>query len=191
MIKQQIKEYFKDKKINYSGVNKFLKSNEKISKVLDRIVSKQPEWESKTNYINAIVNNIELKPFLFGGTGSDSLNLEMPLNGASHLEAGSKNIIAIYGLHESLKWLKNHNIEEKERTLFKYLYQSISSIKKVITYLPSNIDKCCGILSFNVAPIMPASLPSFASSNIISFLLLNSKFPVKICFLRGSSNISL
>lgn len=61
MIKQQIKEYFKDKKINYSGVNKFLKSNEKISKVLDRIVSKQPEWESKTNYINAIVNNIELK----------------------------------------------------------------------------------------------------------------------------------
>ena len=74
----------------------------------------------------------------------------MPLNGASHLEAGSKNIIAIYGLHESLKWLKNHNIEEKERTLFKYLYQSISSIKKVITYLPSNIDKCCGILSFNV-----------------------------------------
>ena len=61
MIKQQIKEYFKDKKINYSGVNKFLKSNEKISKVLDRIISKQPEWESKTNYINAIVNNIELK----------------------------------------------------------------------------------------------------------------------------------
>ena len=96
------------------------------------------------------INNIELKPFLFGGTGSDSLNLEMPLNGASHLEAGSKNIIAIYGLHESLKWLKNHNIEETERTLFKYLYQSISSIKKVITYLPSNIDKCCGILSFNV-----------------------------------------
>ena len=31
MIKQQIKEYFKDKKINYSGVNKFLKSNEKIT----------------------------------------------------------------------------------------------------------------------------------------------------------------
>ena len=32
MIKQQIKEYFKDKKINYSGVNKFLKAMKKLVK---------------------------------------------------------------------------------------------------------------------------------------------------------------
>lgn len=97
------------------------------------------------------INNLYLKPYLFGGTGSDSLNLEMPTKGTSHLEAGSKNIVAIYGLHESIKWIRNTNIEEKEIQLFKYLYESLKKIDKIIMYLPTNnIDRCCGILSFNI-----------------------------------------
>lgn len=96
------------------------------------------------------INNIYLKPYLYGGTGSDSLNLEMPKSGASHLEAGSKNIIAIYGLHESIKWIKEHDIEEKEKQLFNYLYNGLKKLDKIIMYVPSDITKCCGILSLNV-----------------------------------------
>lgn len=63
MIKQQIKTHFINNKIkvNYSSVNKFLKSNEKFNKILDRVIRIQPLWESKVNYINSIVNNIQLK----------------------------------------------------------------------------------------------------------------------------------
>ena len=96
------------------------------------------------------INKIFLKSYLYGGTGSDSLNLDMPPNGANHLEAGSKNIIAIYGLHESIKWIKKHEIEEKERLLFDYLYNALKQLDKIIMYVPSDVSKCCGILSFNV-----------------------------------------
>ena len=95
-------------------------------------------------------NSIKLKTFVYGGTGSDSLNLEMPSEGVSQLETGSKNIIAIYGLHESLKWLKKVNVEQKERELFTYLYNSLKNIPKIILYCPKNINSCCGILSFNI-----------------------------------------
>lgn len=96
------------------------------------------------------INNIFLKPYLYGGTGSDSLNLDMPTSGTSHLEAGSKNIIAIYGLHESIKWVKTHEIEEKEKELFLYLYNALKKLDKIKMYLPKEINKCCGILSFNI-----------------------------------------
>lgn len=96
------------------------------------------------------INNIFLKPYLYGGTGSDSLNLDMPTSGTSHLEAGSKNIIAIYGLHESIKWVKKHEIENKEKELFMYLYNSLKKLDRIKMYLPTDINKCCGIMSFNI-----------------------------------------
>lgn len=96
------------------------------------------------------INNTFLKPYLYGGTGSDSLNLNMPTSGTSHLEAGSKNIIAIYGLHESIKWVKTHEIEEKEKELFIYLYNALNKLGKIKMYLPTEINNCSGILSFNI-----------------------------------------
>lgn len=96
------------------------------------------------------INSLFLKSYIYGGTGSDSLNLEMPKFGVNHLEAGSKNIVAIYGLNASIKWIKSTNIEEKEKELFYYLYNSLIKNKKIIAYVPLNIEKCCGILSFNV-----------------------------------------
>lgn len=100
------------------------------------------------------INNLFLKTYIFGGTGSDSLNLEMPEVGVNHLEAGSRNIVAIYGLHESIKWVKNNRIEEKEKKLFDYLYNSLINNKKMIVYTPLNTEKCCGIISFNVQGYM-------------------------------------
>ncbi len=95
-------------------------------------------------------NKVELKQFIFGGTGSDSLNLDMPQDIPTRYEAGSKNVVAIYALHESLKWLKENNVEEKERMLFLHLYDKIKSNDKIIMYLPENNENFCGILSINV-----------------------------------------
>lgn len=92
----------------------------------------------------------KLKQFIFGGTGSDSLNMDMPDDLPTKYEAGSKNIVAIYGLHESIKWIKKNNIKEKEKMLFSYFCDKIKNNKKIIAYLPKNIQNCTGIISINI-----------------------------------------
>lgn len=92
----------------------------------------------------------KLKSFIFGGTGSESLNLDMPDEEPTKYEAGSKNIVAIYGLHESIKWLKNTDVAKKEQLLSSYLYNKIKDEDKIITYLPKKKELCSGILSINV-----------------------------------------
>lgn len=92
----------------------------------------------------------KLSNWIFGGTGSESLNLNMPEEEPTKYEAGSKNVIAIYGLHESIRWLKNTDVEKKEIELSRYLYERLKELKKVIIYLPKDIDSCSGIVSINV-----------------------------------------
>lgn len=92
----------------------------------------------------------KLNSWIFGGTGSDSLNLDMPEEEPIRYEAGSKNIVAIYGLHESIKWLKNHPVYEKEQSLFNHFCDIIESINKIELYLPKEKEKCSGIISFNI-----------------------------------------
>ena len=54
---------------------------------------------------------VRVKPLLYGGTGVDSANLEMPAEGPLRYEAGSHNMYALAGLHASLKWILEHGIE--------------------------------------------------------------------------------
>lgn len=96
------------------------------------------------------INNISLNSLIFGGTGSDSLNLEMPEKGVDHLEAGSKNIVAIYGLLKSTQWVKENDIEAKEIELSNYLYTALKRNKRIKIYAPTNYNNCSGIISFNV-----------------------------------------
>ena len=61
-----------------------------------------------------------LKPLVYGGTGFDSKNMEMPEETPLKLEAGSVNIQAIAGLNAALKWIKNvgiNNIRSKEQEI--------------------------------------------------------------------------
>lgn len=47
----------------------------------------------------------QLKAFIYGGTGLDSANIEMPNAIPERFEAGSLNTMAIAGLNYSLKWI--------------------------------------------------------------------------------------
>ena len=63
-----------------------------------------------------------LEPLVFGGTGFDSKNMDMPEQTPLKLEAGSVNIQAIAGLNAALKWIRKIGIDsirnrEKETTL--------------------------------------------------------------------------
>lgn len=94
------------------------------------------------------VSNIELDEFIVGGTGSDSLNLEMPLDRENKYEASSSNIVAIAGLNAALQALDQNRNFCHEKMLTHYLIERLSKIKGVKIYLPQNLDDHVGIVSF-------------------------------------------
>lgn len=53
---------------------------------------------------------IELPPVLFGGTGTESANQEMPKNMPERYEMGTLNISGVAGLNAALKWNKQIGI---------------------------------------------------------------------------------
>lgn len=56
-------------------------------------------------------SDFDLPPILFGGTGYDSANQNMPDSPPEKYEMGTLNIIGIAGLNASLKWIKSQTIE--------------------------------------------------------------------------------
>lgn len=91
-----------------------------------------------------------LKPFIYGGTGSDSLNLDMPLEFPNRYESGSSNIVAISGLNASLDWLKDKNVIEKEIEITCYLIKKLKELKKIKLFIPKDETKCVGVVSIAV-----------------------------------------
>lgn len=96
------------------------------------------------------VGNIDLKVFIAGGTGSDSLNLEMPSGYESKYESASSNIIAIAGLSAALTELDQQKCHATEKVLLEYLLEKISKIDGVKLFVPEDRSKCVGILSFSL-----------------------------------------
>ena len=94
-------------------------------------------------------SDTQLTTTLAGGTGSDSLNLNMASDLPMGFEVGSANIIAISSLNASLKWLKATGmsvIAEKKAKLMEYLIHGLRDAG-VKMYLPTHHTS---VLSFNV-----------------------------------------
>lgn len=96
------------------------------------------------------LKNDKLKKFIFGGTGADTMNPNMPNHGYEAYEAGSPNIVALSGLNESLKWLKKTSIYEEEKKMTDYLINELSKLQNVNLFLPKNIENIFGVVSFSV-----------------------------------------
>ena len=96
------------------------------------------------------VSGIPLDVFISGGTGSDSLNLEMPDGKESRYESSSCNIVAVAGLNAALKDINPELCMKQEKELANYLIDKLSSINEVKMYLPTNSMRHVGIISFVV-----------------------------------------
>lgn len=98
-------------------------------------------------YIN--ISNMILRINKYGGTGSDSLNINMPIDAPLRYEAGSLNSVGIYSISSSLDFLFANAVDKKEQKLMDYLLKRLSCLSKIKLYLP---DKYIprGILSLNV-----------------------------------------
>lgn len=97
--------------------------------------------------------NVVLEPVLFGGTGVDSANQEMPENIPSRYEMGSQNICAVAGLHAAAKWFfknaeKIRSTEEKNHRWLLEILRQYDFVK-----IPGPKDrfsektKCIGVVS--------------------------------------------
>ena len=93
------------------------------------------------------VTGISLATFITGGTGSDSLNLDMPTGPESHYEAASSNIVAIYGLNAALQSLDLSANRNREIELTTLLDEKLSTIPRVKMFLPKK-ENHTGIISF-------------------------------------------
>ena len=62
---------------------------------------------------------VNLPPILYGGTGFDSANQNMPESLPEKYEMGTLNIAGVAGLNASLKWIKGQTIERlyQEQTI--------------------------------------------------------------------------
>lgn len=94
-------------------------------------------------------NDICLVDYKTGGTGSDSLNLNMPEEEPLRYEAGTQNSCAIYSLFASINFLKNAKFDIIERELTTYLINELRNLKNIKIFLPDNYISC-GIVSFAV-----------------------------------------
>lgn len=94
------------------------------------------------------VAGIDLDTFVTGGTGSDSLNLNMPDGLEKKYEAASSNIIAIAGLNAALKVIDTKKRIKQEKEITEYLINRLSRIKRVKLLLPADKLKHIGIVSF-------------------------------------------
>lgn len=93
------------------------------------------------------VSGVPLDTFLVGGTGSDSLNLEMPSGNEARYESSSSNIVAIAGLNAALECLNQKAHLNIEQEMTSYLIEQLSSVKELKLFLPSNLEKHVGIVS--------------------------------------------
>ena len=115
--------------------------------------------------------NIKLETILFGGTGYDSANLEMPSSVPERYEMGTLNIQAIAGLNAALKWIEEieiKNLYKKElynRNKLKNILKKYNFIKIIGE---NDSASYVGIISFVVENISSESLaPVFSNKNII------------------------
>lgn len=101
--------------------------------------------------ISGFVKNktTKLPTFLFGGTGVESANQDMPEEMPYKYEMGSHNIQAIAGLHEALKWWISNtdSIRQKEKENHQKLYDLLSSYDFIKIVGCKDFEKSIGVIS--------------------------------------------
>lgn len=94
--------------------------------------------------------NSKLTPLIYGGTGTESANLEMPTAIPSRFEVGSLNIHAISGLNSALKWINTIGLKEMfrcEQNNLKKLISLLSRFNNIQVVGMTDATKHVGVVS--------------------------------------------
>lgn len=94
--------------------------------------------------------DIKPKPLLFGGTGIDSANQDLPTTIPEIYEVASPNIMAIAGLNAALKWITDAGIENiyaQEKRNHKELLKVLNNFENIRVITPQDTINCIGVVS--------------------------------------------
>jgi cysteine desulfurase family protein len=93
--------------------------------------------------------DFNLRPILFGGTGVESANQDMPESTPSRYEPGSQNSIAIAGLYASLGWFIEN--ESSIRIREEINHQRLLALLRLYDFIhivgPIDRSNCIGVVS--------------------------------------------
>lgn len=106
-------------------------------------------------------SKMPLKTYITGGTGSDSLNLDMPEGLPDRYEPASHDITAIAALKASLEWIRGiglDQIAEHKRMLTQYLVDRLKVVPSIKLYLPEDCDHHISTVSFTHSDYRPNEL---------------------------------
>ena len=92
--------------------------------------------------------HVKLGQVMAGGTGSNSLVLDMPSESPERYEFASANIVAITGLSQAIKEIDVNKLIEEEK-LVKRLIDGLSQIEDIDLYVPIS-GRHRNIVSFNL-----------------------------------------
>jgi cysteine desulfurase family protein len=90
------------------------------------------------------------KPLIFGGTGVESANQDLPEQLPARFEVGSVNVAALAGLHASLQWIKQIGIStvfEKEQKNHQRLLNLLSEYSNIHLVGTENASRSIGVIS--------------------------------------------
>ncbi|HEY3346347.1 MAG TPA: aminotransferase class V-fold PLP-dependent enzyme [Nitrospirota bacterium] len=108
-----------------------------------------------------VAPHINLKPILFGGTGSRSDIEDMPDFLPDRHEAGTLNTPGIAGLNAGVLFLIKTGVESvfnHEDLLCKMLIEGLSDIPGVKVYGPGSCTRRAAVISFNIGDIDPSTI---------------------------------
>lgn len=106
---------------------------------------------------------INLRPLLYGGTGSYSESAAMPDIYPDRFHAGTVNAPGIAGLCEGVKFIRTEGVFEKEKEITTYLYDLLGEISGVV--IPGERDRTSAV---------SVSIPHFDSVTVAEKLNENS-----------------
>lgn len=104
----------------------------------------------------------DLEPIIYGGTGSETFNLNQPQIYPERLESGTLNLPAISALGEGVRYITNNfsNFSEHLLTVSAHLIDGLKKIDKIKCFSKPNP---AGIISF-----LHDSIPSFEFADILN-----------------------
>lgn len=118
----------------------------------------------------AMKSDFDLKPILFGGTGFESANQDMPNDIPQRYEVGTLNIVGIAGLHASLGWILDEGIDylwEHEQLKRKELLRILRSYDFIKIVGDNEINRYVGIVSCVIEGLPSDTAASvFAEKNV-------------------------
>jgi selenocysteine lyase/cysteine desulfurase len=104
---------------------------------------------------------VALKPFLAGGTGSNSTSEEQPESMPDGFESGTHNLPGIAGLMAGIEFVMEQGVAtigEHERTLVSYAMERLRDVPGISFHCPTDAALRGAVLSFTVAGVDASEL---------------------------------